>query len=56
MKSSVKNRIKVTKKGKLLRRRKMGQSHSRAKQTNTQKRRKKGMRSLNIKMKNLNNF
>jgi ribosomal protein L35 len=55
MKNSIQERIKITKRKKLLRRKK-GQSHFLAKKRSVQLKRRKGLRPLNIKIKQLNNF
>ena len=47
MKKSLKKRIKITKSGKILRR-KSGQSHCLAKKRKIQLRRKKGVKSFNL--------
>jgi len=55
MKNSIRDRIKITKKGKILSRKK-GQSHFRAKKTSKQLKRRSGLRPLKLRIKDLNNF
>jgi len=55
MKNSISQRIKITKRGKILARKK-GQSHFHAKKRTVQLKRRKGLHPLNIRIKNLHNF
>ena len=55
MKKSISKRIRITKQGKIMTR-KRGQSHFLAKKTSTQLGRRSGMHALDIRTKDLNNF